>query len=52
MHLLLNPCLLQAQQLVDMPLRNPEEPSTDPMVDQSEEENVHMDLEEVQADRA
>jgi len=37
MHLLFHPRLLQAQQLVDMPLRNPKEPSTDQTVDHSEE---------------
>ena len=51
MHLL-HPRLLQALQLVDMPLRHLEEPSTDQTVDQSEEEDVHMHLEQVQANHA
>jgi len=52
MHLLLHPRLCQAQQLTDMPLRNLEEPSTDQTVDQTEEEDVHMHLEQVHANRA
>jgi len=52
MHLLLHPRLLRAQQLVDMPLENPEEPSIDQTVDQSVGEDIHMHLELVHANRA